>query len=79
MFYNEVKHLNELTLLKYKTKLKQRKAEEVHFAKKRIRQLHLEMYALHARAKRFTGLLHLNEREQEIMSISQRVIVSMRD
>ena len=77
-WYNEVRWLNEISLSKYRAELRIRKPEEYNIAKKRIKQLHLELHAMQKRVKHFNELLSLNPREQENMSISSRVIVSMR-
>lgn len=73
----ELYNLCELQERKFNARLRMRNDNELHYAKNRIRQLHLEMHALHTRSKRFKYLLKLNEREQENMSINVDVIKSM--
>jgi hypothetical protein len=59
----ELYNLCELQERKYNARLRMRNDNELNYAKNRIRQLHLEMHALHTRSKRFKYLLKLNERE----------------
>lgn len=74
---SEYQRLKELSYVKYKTLIKHRKVDDIHVARRQIQQLHLEMHALENKSKRFNDILYLNQREQEIYSISPRVITSM--